>query len=1095
MRHSAGIAFRFRTIRGLSAISRDALKKKGCTTARIARPHALRTTSALALPAKLTRPQLVSVYARARLFELLDEAIEASGVWVEAAPGSGKTTLAVSWLEARARPCMWYQVDGGDADLATFFHYMGLAVRQAAPSHKEPLPHLTPEYLGSIETFTRHLFEEIFRRVPVGTVLVFDNVQDAGAESALHDVLRIAIECVPSHVRVLCLSRAAPPAVLARLRANGTLAVLERDAVRLTLSEARAIASLRGTDDVATVTAIHERTLGWTAGLVLMLEGEFGTGFALDASHPETLFGYFASEVLQRLDETARDVLTRSAILPKMRVSDVQVLTGNEHCERFLADLARRNYFTYRLSPRERVYEYHPLFREFLLARLRETLTSAQLQRLQSDAARLLDVAGLAEDAANLWSAAADWEALSPHVLKHAGRLVAEGRSHVVEEWLAAFPAEQLRSAPWLQYWAGICRLAFDPARARSYLEAAFLLFERAGDASGTYESWASIIDSFVYEWNNFHPLDQWLHIFRQLRHSHPEFPSAAIEAHVSASVFNAHMWRRPSDPDLPLWAERVKRLTLESVDVRFRVVAGNHLVLYYLWMGKFASATAVIEALRPVLRVSRTDPLVRLTWYVMEAMHAWFIADCRACIAAVAAGSKLAIESGVHLHDLYLYAQAVYGGLSLNEPGEAARYLERMAGVETTRHTDRALLQYQMAAAAWCRGDVAVAVEHGESAARIATETGAALLDGFCHTELALFLFSAGYRDEAAVALARGRHAGRGMNHVQYLGSLYGAWFALEQGDEKQSRSLLLEEFALAATQGYVNSPHWSPTMMARLCALAMEHEIEPAYVRMLIRRRNLVAPADGRVYESWPWRVQIYALGPLRLKIAGVLPASARKSPRKLLELVALLIASGEAGVTAERAVEALWGTLRGTKSREALRVALYRLRGLLEAEDSVLTEDGRIALNPSCCWVDAWAFEHALEANTPYSVESAERALALYRGPFVNDENTESWALAYRERLQGRYLRSVLDLGARLEQLQELERALVCYERGLEHDNLSEALYQRTVACYAALGRRAEALNTYARCRDRLRKELGVDPSEQTQNLLNALLASAR
>ena len=86
-------------------------------------------------------------------------------------------------------------------------------------------------------------------------------------------------------------------------------------------------------------------------------------------------------------------------------------------------------------------------------------------------------------------------------------------------------------------------------------------------------------------------------------------------------------------------------------------------------------------------------------------------------------------------------------------------------------------------------------------------------------------------------------------------------------------------------------------------------------------------------------------------------------------------------------------------------------------------------------------------------------------------------------------------MLELGARLEQRQEFERALVCYERGLEHDNLSEAFYQRVLACYAALGRRAEGLNTYARCRDHLRNELGVDPSEQTQNLLNALLAGAR
>ena len=972
---------------------------------------------------------------------------------------------------------------------------MGLAVRQAAPSDEQPLPHLTPEYLASIETFARHLFEEVFSRVPEGTVLVFDNVQDACAQSALHDVLRIAFECAPAHVRVMCLSRAAPPAALARLRVNGSLCVLEHDTLRLTLEEARAIAVLRGTDDAAKVAAIHEHTLGWTAGLVLMLEGQSGARSVPDASHPETLFGYFASEVLQRLDDTARDFLTISAILPKMTASDVEALTGNEHGERLLDDLARRNYFTYRLSPRERVYEYHPLFREFLLARLRQTLTPAQLRCLQSDAARLLDAAGLAEDAANLWSAAADWEALTPHILKHAGSLVVEGRSHVVEEWLAALPAKQLQSVPWLQYWLGICRLAFDPARARTLLEAAFILFERESDLSGAYESWASIIDSVVYEWSDFHPLDHWLDVFRRLQESHPEFPSAALEAHVASSVFNALMWRRPSDPDLPLWAERVKRLTLESADVRFRIVAGNHLVLYYLWMGKFTSASTVIEALRPALRASRADPLVRLTWYVMEAMHAWFVADSSACIAAVEAGSQLAADSGVHLHDLYLYAQAVYGELSLNEPAGATRYLERMASVETARRTDHSLLQYQMAAAAWCRGDFEVAAEHGETAARIAAETGAALLDGFCHTELALFLFSAGCRDEAAVALARGRQAGRGMNHVQYLESLYGSWFSLEQGHASESRNSLREAFALAATQGYINSPHWNPTMMARLCALALEHEIEPEYARMLIRRRNLVSPADGRAHESWPWPVQIYALGRLTLKINGVPPARARKSPRKPLELLALLVTSGEGGVTSERAVEALWPALRGARSRESLRVALYRLRGLLEAEDCVLTEDGRIALNSSCCWVDAWTFERALEASTPSSIESAERALALYRGPFVDDENTESWALAYRERLRSCYVRAVLDVGARLELQEKFDRALVCYQRGLERDDLVEAFYQRVMACYAALGRRAEGLSAYARCSERLLEALGVAPSEQTKSLRDALLAGAR
>jgi LuxR family transcriptional regulator, maltose regulon positive regulatory protein len=1044
----------------------------------------------LPLPAKLTQPRLSAVHARSRLFEVLDRASESSAVWMEAAPGSGKTTLAASWIDVRTRPCLWYQVDTGDADVATFFHYIGLAVEQASPRRKQPLPHLTPEYLASVDLFARRFFEDAFRQLADGTVVVFDNVQEGGTGTDLYDVLRIAIESAPAHVDILCLSRAAPPPPLARLRINGLLAVLAYDSVRLTLDEAHAIASLRGMDDAAKVTAIHERTLGWTAGLVLMLEGPLGSRSAPDVSQPETLFGYFASEVLARLDEPTRELLMCSAILPKMAARDVEALTGNESAGRFLDDLARRNYFTYRLSPQERVYEYHPLFREFLLTRLSQTFSPDRLRRLQSHAGRLLEPSGLIEDAAHLWVAAADYEALTRHIFKHAPRLVTEGRSHVIEAWLTALPQSQLAATPWLQYWAGVCRLAFDPTGARPYFERAFLLFQSAVDVAGTYESWASIIDTFVYEWSDFRPLDRWLDVFSALQASHPTIPSAAIDAHVASSIFNALMWRRPSHPDLPKWAEHVKRLTLESADVRFRIIAGNHLALYYLWMGEFASATVIVESLRPAMRETQADPLARMTWYVMEGMHAWFVADFHACITAVEAGSKLATDSGVHLHDLYLYAQAVYGGLSLDQMDVAAQYLQRMSNVKTTRRTDHSLLQYQMAAAAWCRGDFAVAAEHGETAARIAAATGAALLDGFCHTELAFFSYSAGRRDAAAEALTRGREAGRGLNHVQFLSWLYESWFALQEGRTDASVTGLRTAFALAAKHGYVNSPHWSPAMMARLCALALEHDVEIGYAQTLIRRRSLAPPAGLVVPESWPWPVQIYSLGRLRIKIKGSQLGSARKAPRKLLELLALLVASGETGVSVERAVEAIWPALGGTRSREALRVAIHRLRRLLDGDDCVLTVDGRVALNSARCWVDAWEFERLLSMDG-----HSDETFALYRGPFMDEDHSEVWALSFRERLHARYVRAVLDSGARLEKRGEFERALAVYGQGLERDGVVEAFYQCVITCCAHLGRRAEGLNAYARCRERLREALGVQPSQQTEDLRVALLAGIR
>ena len=47
---------------------------------------------------------------------------------------------------------------------------------------------------------------------------------------------------------------------------------------------------------------------------------------------------------------------------------------------------------------------------------------------------------------------------------------------------------------------------------------------------------------------------------------------------------------------------------------------------------------------------------------------------------------------------------------------------------------------------------------------------------------------------------------------------------------------------------------------------------------------------------------------------------------------------------------------------------------------------------------------------------------------------------------------------------------------YERGLEVDDLSEELYQHLIAGYQALGRQADAVRAYERCRRRLRRRPG-------------------
>jgi ATP/maltotriose-dependent transcriptional regulator MalT len=74
---------------------------------------------------KITRPILTEVLPRKRLFSLLDRMRRRPIIWVSGPAGCGKTTVISSYIQTRKIPCLWYQVDEGDADPATFFYYMG----------------------------------------------------------------------------------------------------------------------------------------------------------------------------------------------------------------------------------------------------------------------------------------------------------------------------------------------------------------------------------------------------------------------------------------------------------------------------------------------------------------------------------------------------------------------------------------------------------------------------------------------------------------------------------------------------------------------------------------------------------------------------------------------------------------------------------------------------------------------------------------------------------------------------------------------------------------------------------------------------------
>jgi LuxR family transcriptional regulator, maltose regulon positive regulatory protein len=111
------------------------------------------------LPSKLVRPTTTGALARTRLFSLIDKLLrERSIVWIAGPPGAGKTVLASTYVERKRLSALWYQLDAGDHDPASFFYFLAVAAERAMGGKRGSLPLATAEYLLDLAEFARRFF-------------------------------------------------------------------------------------------------------------------------------------------------------------------------------------------------------------------------------------------------------------------------------------------------------------------------------------------------------------------------------------------------------------------------------------------------------------------------------------------------------------------------------------------------------------------------------------------------------------------------------------------------------------------------------------------------------------------------------------------------------------------------------------------------------------------------------------------------------------------------------------------------------------------------------------------------------------------------
>ena len=1044
---------------------------------------------------KLSRPSAGELLRSERLLAALDVARKRRSAWISAPGGAGKTSLVASWLETRHLPCLWFSLDAGDAEPASFFfNFAVAAARLGRPA--ADLPPFDDGHRATVGLFGRRFFERLFAAVEPPLVVVLDDYQALPADSPVHAATDALLASAPPGVLVVVASRDSPPPPLARWLAAAELTAIGFPDLRLTRDETAALATMRGIDLDGRLDALHELARGWAAGIVLLARA-LAQGLALPKpgdAPPAAVCDYFAAEVFNKAPEGVRAFVLRTAFLPTLTAGMAEAVSGEPRAGELLEELHRAHLFVERKESGGIVYEYHPLFREFLQARARSVFDAGELDAVRALSARLAAARGDAEAAGRLFAAAADWALLSDLLHREGDRLARHRRHGLLRELIDLVPPAIRDQDPWLNFRHGWCRMVGGEDGWRTPLERAFEQFEAQGDPEGAFTAGAWLLRTSVTSTD----AGRWVAAVERLAAAGPVFVDPVVEARV---IWQFHQVRQfpPHHPLVEHWAARAELFarTLDDAGLRMRMAAFALSVRLshgeIRRMGVLVAATHALASREDAAAIDRFELQAYRGYYHLQ------IGDLDAASAAQSRAERLGAESGSTKHLAAAWHLGARLAFCVGDVARARQYHDRLQGLADPLPPYPSHIATHEIYIRLLEGDL----DRALATARAVLLAGEAfpLFRPIWRANLAQVLLERGDAQAACAelhgAIADAR-AGR-LPATECCALLLESAARCQLNENEAADARLREALSLAREAGCVPQlPFILPATLARLAARALERGIEREFATDLVTRWRLAPPSPEE--ERWPWRIRVRALGVFELAIGADALNGAAKTQRKPVELLKCMVAFGGRDVGVTAVMQALWPEADGDQAKRSFDVTLHRLRRLLGRDDAIVLEAGKLALNPEVMWVDALAFdrlagraEEALRgsARAPGMplAELLDRTLRLYRGPLLASDD-DGWVQPVRERLRNRYLVLVERTGEFLERSERADAALACYQRAVDLEPPAERIYLRIMRYLHTRGRRAEALEVYRRCREMLAATLGAQPSSETEALHRAV-----
>lgn len=1044
---------------------------------------------------------------RPRLVDFLHEHLNKKLILISAAPGYGKTSLLVDFLQDTELPVCWYALDASDDDPWTFLEHLVVSVTEKF--HQLNAGALTSfsgnQFAGhSAQTVLRVLVNEIQEKIPDYFVIVLDDYQYADGSPQIREMLTWFLDHQPDNCCLILSTRNLPELPVFKVIARQEIAGLGSDDLAFTPEEIQAYLSqihkLSIPLEDAKQLAIESE--GWITGILLsthtLWKGLLRSLIAAKGKDAQ-VFGYLAQEVFAQQPDEIQRFLKASSILKVMRPAFCDAMLGIQNSADHLEWLEDANLFVTRVQSPETAYRYHALFQEFLLTQF-EGDSLSEKQVLHSSAARLFEQEEAWEEALNHYLAAK----ANPGAIRVLHRIIeptiGAGRLVTLARWIDSLDQDALDSdAPLLIMRGRVFAETGDLDRALALYQRAREVYLSANDLAseagvrvrvafahrlqGDYGEAknlcqevialdreipihiTSMAEAYRILGECHHLAGQLAEAKRGFRRSLQLYEEAGDLYSTATLLQNLGTTARRMGNPLEAEGHYTRALKiLERLDNRWRIAEiKNNIGVGYYYRGEYEQALDILQqALSDAREVGhvRTEALI-LASLGDVSFDKGDLREAQRLYEASLAGARESRDSFLEVYALI----ALTNLYRLDQAWEQAHSLLK----EADRLSRAADSGYARGLVELCRGMLCSEENRGEEAISALNSAINLLHEAGGRRELAratlwyaYALFRDGTKEEAFVRLSAAIEMCRNLAHSHLL-----------VADGSRMLGLLKE----ARSGGGVDN-EMLDDLLLRINQFTLETIRPPGVI-------------SGR--EVTPPRLEIRALGEGTVSVNGEAIAHTAWGGPLVKELFFFVLENQRA--RREVILDIFWPQYSTAKAKSVFHATLYRMRRVLPKGTVVYDSSNEVYFFDiqSDFWYDVAAFNklmNEVRLGNGDLENLLRQALEIYKGEYLIGIYSD-WCLQRREVLRRLYVDGLLQQASLFTKRGKLEESMDLYHEVVKEEPFREDIHRELMRSLVLAGRQAEAVHHYLKFVQFLDDEMDVKPTVETVRLYQSIL----